>query len=118
MGADIYDGGFNGRRVSLAGSLGAAGRGLKMWSNMPAPPITTGCILISSNPGRLFALFTNEGTVDVQIAFDNTWSNGLHTLRPGGSFQIDDQFPWTGPVYGRGVGATGSIAVEEGLLIE
>lgn len=114
MSDTLYDGGYVGQLVSLAGVKGRDGLGARVWSSQPAPPATgAGVEVMGPNPSRLWALITNEGTVDVQLAFDNVFTNGLFTLRPGGSFMINKNLPWTGTVHARvtgGVAGTLSVA--------
>lgn len=115
MSQDLFDSGYVGRQVSLAGVLGRDGLGMRVWSSTPAPS-TDSIQILGSNPSRVFAEITNEGTVDVQIAFDQSFGNGYHTLVPRGSMLINRDFPWTGGVYARTLAGTGLLGVDSGSV--
>jgi len=111
MTATLYPGGYNGRLVSLGGIYGRENMGYTVYSTTGTPTTAIGTVL-GPNPARLFALITNDGAVDVQIAWDDTFTNGLHLLRPGGQLLINKDLPWIGPVCARTLAGTGSIGVE------
>lgn len=108
---NIYDSGYVGQIRSLGGVLGAAGFGLIVYTNTPAPVSTAVVVVIGPSPGRVWTLITNEGTVDVQLSFEPTFGGGYHTLKPNGSFVINKDFPWTGPVYAQTLAGTGLLGV-------
>lgn len=91
--------------------------GLGGWSNDTQGPKRTvrndvgalvagaSTLLLAANPTRIAAILTNWGSLDVGIAFgEGAAANYGILLRPGGSFQIDKDFPWCGEVYGSATG--------------
>jgi len=111
MSIELYDSGYIGRMVSMAGVVGREGMGLRIYSSLPAPTATP-VLVVGANPVRLYLLITNEGTVDVEIAFNETFTDGKHTLVPGGHILINKDMPWTGAVWARTLAGTGSLGIE------
>lgn len=115
MSDTLRDQGYIGQYISLAGRKGAPGKGLKIWSSTPAPG-TTPVVVCSPNSDRVYALITNEGTIDVKIAFDESFGNGYHTLKPNGSMLINQDMPWIGGIYAETAAGTGLLGLEEAMI--
>lgn len=117
MSVELQDSGYRGQLVSMAGVKGREGMGLVVYSSNPAPT-TTPVIISGPNPARYYVLITNEGSVNVQIAFNDTFTDGFHTLFPGGSMLINKDMPWTGAIWGKTLAGTGSIGLEAAKVQE
>lgn len=100
--ADNYEreSGYEGVLVSLGGVVSLTGRGRITRSFESNITSTIKQMVLPSNPKRISAVIENidNGTgISLYISFTGT---GLTVaLAPNGSFQIDSNFPWTGPVW-------------------
>ena len=94
--------GMLGRVYSLGGVEGQYGRGRQIDSNWEVFPGTTGRQILGSNSKRISALIQNDltstGNVTLGLGDITTGTEYTCQLRPGDSFQIDFNFPWTGVV--------------------
>lgn len=90
--------GHTGQLVSLGGVVDNTGNGRQLRGDS-ATLGTTVTQILGANPGRIAALISNDGADNVYV-FGKALSavNAWAVLRPGGSFQIDQSFPWTGEV--------------------
>lgn len=86
-----------GREQSLGGLWSKDGAGRLCESQNLT--VTTAAVLrvLSENQRRICALIENRGTGVLTLDFG---ASGIYSIaiRDGGSFQIDDNFPWTGIV--------------------
>lgn len=98
----VYESGGYAGIVSLAGVV-SVNRGRKMLLGSVSAP-TTGVQAFDNNPRRISALIQNRGSVNLNVYFDLTTLAVV--LLPGESFQIDQNYPWTGQVTVQGAGAT------------
>lgn len=104
-----YEAGSTEKIKSLGGRFSRKGTGRKVES--VAHTITAASQILGSNNDRISAQIGNAD--DSAIAFiyfgDSTLGGASFTIFPHGSFQIDDHFPWTGPVWV--IGNTGSQVI-------
>lgn len=96
----IADNGVDGQLISLAGLKGRRGLGAVLDHRAATCPAGVKTQILQSNPGRVYALITNGDTARLYLSFTEDTSYNIHPLDPGGSFQIDRDFPWTGGVWG------------------
>lgn len=97
---DARDQGFIGRLVSLGGVKGREGLGYMIQHATASTPVGGGKVqIIPANSARACALITNVDAVRVYLSFVEDPNFAIHPLDPGGSFQIDEDFPWTGGVW-------------------
>lgn len=94
--ADSTDAGYRGQVVSLAGVKGRPGLGTKTKEAILVLVALVEELALEANPGRVWALITNDSPYDV--LFDFGTGKNLHTLRPYGNLLINKNLPWTGQV--------------------
>jgi len=89
---------------SLAGVRGRPGLGLILQTDNINTDIAISLnnTLVAENPGRVWALISNQGVLPVYVGFGVTGGlNGtFHLISPGGNLLINKEFPWTGRVGG------------------
>jgi hypothetical protein len=95
--------GSNQKLISLGGVIGQAGLGREVNTTLLTMAVGVLQYALAANPKRISALIVNNGDValasqyvGVYIGENNT---GPFFLTEFGSFQIDENFPWTGSVY-------------------
>jgi hypothetical protein len=98
--------GHVGQLLSLAGVAGVPGRGRE---SVPLAVATAGIgQILPANPRRISAIVQNKSdTVGFRLYLGDTTVSGFE-IKPGGTFQIDGDFPWTGLVLIEAVGGTAS----------
>lgn len=88
--------GYSGVLVSLGGIMQTGGTGRES-NNTAWSLITTTSTILETNPKRIAALFVNQGPGKVWLSLKATSAaNEGVFLAPNGSFQIDQNLPWTG----------------------
>ena len=109
--------GYNGRIVSLGGIQGRQGLGLQINTDLiDADPLTGPHLALVSNPGRVWALISNEGTLPIWLGIGINTPNGtFHSVQPGGNMLINKDFPWTGKVAVLAA-ATNAVRVTEASI--
>jgi hypothetical protein len=86
--------------ISLGGIIGRIGAGREIASDYLTSVGGNYVQVLDSNPKRLSAIVQNRGTDLLLVAFGEMSVSGSAILiDPHGSFQIDQNFPWTGPVF-------------------
>jgi hypothetical protein len=94
----VVEPGHGGELVSLAGVKGRKWYGRQLISGYVTPN-NTNVLILGSNPKRISAVIVNIGSNDVYLEFGETSADNTKLMiKPGGSFQIDALFPWTGQV--------------------
>lgn len=97
----VVEMGYNGRLVSLAGVLGAEGKGRII--SPTTLVVSTAVIALSANPKRISALLQNFDDPSTpgsrMYVFIGNNSSAPIVLAPLGSLQIDADFPWTGEIW-------------------
>ena len=100
--------GHSGAIVSLGGIIDRTGQGRKprqVGGTLVAAAAPV--IILDQNQRRICAIIQNTGTNNLRIAFGKAlgvqwwWWNypdGILTIVPMGSFQIDNNIPWTGDI--------------------
>lgn len=104
------DTGYHGQLLSLGGIKGAQGKGITITG--AEATITAGTLerILNSNPQRLWALLTNDGTVNVALVFgDASGDSGAHVLVPNGSMLINQDMPWIGGIMAAVAAGVGTI---------
>jgi len=101
--------------LSLGGILSKSGRGRQMMYDTIAATVA-GASLLHANLLRISAILQNVDTVDITVSFYPDLG-GL-VLKPGGSIQIDKDFPWTGPAYASVAVGTANVSVHEVAITE
>lgn len=100
--ADNYEreSGYEGLLVSLGGVKSQLGRGRITRSFEGNITSTLKQMILPNNPKRISAIIENiPNTTGIYLYISFTGTGLTVSLAPGGSFQIDQNFPWTGPVW-------------------
>lgn len=97
--AETIEAGYSGQIVSLGGFVDKTERGRQVIERSVATNSGVYIQVMGSNLRRKWALFQNFSDVNISIYFHQTGHNPVATLKPLGSFQIDDLISWTGPVW-------------------
>lgn len=97
--------------VSLAGVKGRSGlgrevKGIARLATNAYPEI------VNSNLRRLSCILQNSGTSNIWLYLGNADNYSEFLLVPGGSFQIDKDFPWTGAIRAYAVGSESVTGAE------
>lgn len=108
------DAGYTGRLVSLGGVLGRPGHGIEInqrsFNNGGTQQI------VGSNPNRMWMIiqanYSNASAVTIKLALPLRGPDQTIQLAPGGTFQIDQNIPWTGPITTDG----GVVGITEAQL--
>jgi len=87
--------GYNGQIVSLGGVKAQYGHGRQSVSKTIFGVAEEE--VLGDNPGRVCAIIQNRAGVNVTVSLGKD-DSGSFVLLPNGSFQIDQNFPWTGSV--------------------
>lgn len=105
----------NDELISLGGVKGVANRGRNVDIRSYTAADAAAHPIAQDNPQRIAMLITNNGTDSVPVDLGNGAAAGYgHILAPGGSLQIDKNFPWTGEMSAYFSAAfTGVLAVTE-----
>lgn len=98
--------------VSLNGIEGRRYAGREADTNQYTNVGTTPMILLTENSLRQAAIIQNLGPATLSINLPESGGYPLQLL-PNGTFQIDNNFPWTGAVYGTYASGTGYVYVWE-----
>lgn len=110
----IEESGHSGSLVSLGGIVGVTGRGRKL-AAQSIVGAATNFQLLNDNPKRVAAIIqclsNSPGILTVML---DPGVGGL-ILFPGASLQIDQNFPWTGPVWIDGAALSTGWCVETSL---
>jgi hypothetical protein len=93
------------------GGMFSRGRGRKIDYGTVAATVT-GAAALDTNLCRISAILENIDTVDIMVTFGSKTLAAL-TMKPGGSIQIDEYFPWVGPVIVSCAAGTANVAVIE-----
>jgi hypothetical protein len=107
------DGGYLGQIVSLGGIKGAPGQGLTTQTANVTTAAGIGFVCLAANPGRVWALITNEGAGDLTYSFEGGIT-AAHVLLPKGHILINRDLPWTGAVT---VDGTSVVSTTEASII-
>jgi len=97
--AVVRESGYNGRLVSLGGLLSLEGQGRECDSKIVPLIVSAWTRLLENNPRRISALIQNvDNSLTVAVIIGDDSGGGYFHLEPKGTLQIDENFPWTGPV--------------------
>ena len=112
--------GYAGQLVSLGGVKGRPGLGFRV-DNTVYGGVVLATQLIPANPGRLWMLIQNNGTLRTNIAFGpdgGGYATASHIfLDPGDFLQIDRDIPWWGSISAFAAGEV-ILSVAEASVIE
>jgi len=110
----ITESGHNGVIESLGGVKNRPGFGRTSYYATHTLGVLDDLDILPENTRRISALIQNYGSGSVFINFSSGYAGqGMRVyLSPGGSIQIDKDFPWTGYISARGILAT-TIIVNE-----
>ncbi len=105
------EGGYNGQLVSLGGIRGLPGQGRKIsGQNLTG----NGAIqILSPNLRRIAVIIQNQSGLEVELILRDTLTSYRIKLEDHGTFQIDDNFPWTGSVMAYAGAATWQLSILE-----
>jgi hypothetical protein len=104
-----------GVRYSLGGFPSRPDTGLVMERQDAATTFNPGVELLHQNPFRVWAIIQNLDGNNVLVAFESgTGIAANMIIPPGGNLQIDDNLPWTGPVFLASV--TGNVTYIEASI--
>lgn len=95
---------------SLGGIKSLTGHGRTISGNSMVLGINSTIPLLVSNPKRIAAMIQNIGAITVSIYFDTQF---ICQILPGGTLQIDTNFPWIGSVSGLTGAQSPTVMVSE-----
>ena len=109
--------GYNGQLISLAGVKGTPGIGRLVNSENKNAAVGN-AVLLPGNVKRIAALIqvtqpTSEGGVHILFQGEAGLNKPICQLHQWDILQIDDNFPWTGPVLFSDTSATPNVTVSE-----
>lgn len=113
--AKILEPGYIGPLVSLAGILGKPGRGRQLNSYFRAVGVAPRQQFLSANSNRISCIIQNVDSETVYLAFAGNTDAEI-VLTQSQSFQIDENFPWTGSLMASVIAGTGHLVVWEVTL--
>jgi len=94
--------------VSLSGIPGVDHRGRQARAIYIIPAVTTSQV-IDQNTHRIAMILQTTGLCDIQLGLGEPATAACIILRPGQSFQIDQNFPWTGSVQALAADTSGVL---------